>query len=96
LLPPIKYYPEKKSVNFEIKKTKDKNPINLWRIKYIREEFEESEFADGYPAWYIMSETTVYENYSTKTNRRGDRNCPSDWRNGITPDETETLRRNIV
>ena len=70
LLPPIKYYPEKKAVNFEIKKTKDKNPINLWRIKYIREEFEESEFADGYPAWYIMSETTVYENYSTRTNRR--------------------------
>jgi hypothetical protein len=41
LLPPIKYYPEKKAVNFEIKKTKDKNPINLWRIKYIREELDD-------------------------------------------------------
>ena len=53
-----------------IKKTKDKNPINLWRIKYIREEFEESEFADGYPAWYSFNDTTVFEHYDENSNVR--------------------------
>jgi hypothetical protein len=70
LMPPLKYNPQKKEVTFVFKRTRDKNPINLWRIKYISEEFEESEFSGGYPAWYVMSETTVFENYSTKTNRR--------------------------
>ena len=51
-------------------KVKNKNAINFWRIKYIKDGLESSDFFDGFPAWYIMSEITIYEEYSTKTNRR--------------------------
>lgn len=68
--PPCNYNHINKRLELFKYKVRDKNPINLWRIKYIRDEYEEGDFNDGYPAWYIMSEVTVYENYSTRTNRR--------------------------
>lgn len=68
--PPIKYNLNYKRIEPLKFKVRDKNPINLWRITYIREEYEETEFFDGYPAWYMMSEITVHESYSTRTNRR--------------------------
>lgn len=46
-------------------------PVNNYRIKYIMENFDMSEFIDDcYPEWYLIKDTTVFEQYSEKTNTR--------------------------
>ena len=46
-------------------------PINNYRIKYIMENYDMSEFIDDcYPSWYLLKDTTVFEQYSEKTNTR--------------------------
>lgn len=46
-------------------------PINNYRIKYIMENYDMSEFIDdAYPSWYLIKDTTVFEQYSEKTNTR--------------------------
>lgn len=70
LFPPIIYKSHKKKVEPLTFKVRDKDPINTWRIKYIQEQYDESDFYDGFPAWYIMSEITIYEEYNTKTHCR--------------------------
>ena len=45
--------------------------VNNYRIKYIMENYDMSEFIDdAYPAWYLLKDTTVFEQYSEKTNTR--------------------------
>ena len=54
-------------------------PINNYRIKYIMENYDMSEFIDdAYPAWYLIKDTIVFEQYSEKTNTR----VRVDFRNG--------------
>jgi hypothetical protein len=51
--------------------SKTLHPINNYRIKYIMENYEMSDFIDdAYPAWYLIKTTTVFEQYSEKTNTR--------------------------
>lgn len=70
LLPPVVYKTSKKKVEPVSYKVRDKDPVNTWRIQYIQEQYEERDFNNGFPAWYIMSEITIYEEYSTRTHCR--------------------------
>lgn len=75
LLPPIKYNSTKKLIEPVLYKVREKDPVNMWRIQYIKGEYAANEFYGGYPAWYVMSETTIYEQYCTRTNRRVKIDC---------------------
>lgn len=51
--------------------SKKLHPINNHRVKYIMENYDMSEFIDdAYPEWYLLKTTTVFEQYSEKTNTR--------------------------
>ena len=50
---------------------KNRIPINNYRMKYIGANYDLSEFQDEqYPGWYLLSETTIFEQYNEKTNVR--------------------------
>ena len=50
---------------------KTQPPINNYRIKYISAQYDLSEFQDDqYPGWYLLGETTIFEQYNEKTNKR--------------------------
>lgn len=78
LKPPVVYQPFyaqliKKKVILRSYRTLSKNlkPVNNYRIKYIMENYDMSEFIDdAYPNWYLIKDTTVFEQYSEKTNTR--------------------------
>lgn len=58
---------------------KEQNPINNYRIMYISQDYDMSEFQDDcYPGWYLIKDTTVFEQYNEKTNTR----VRIDFRNG--------------
>ena len=45
--------------------------INNYRILYLMEGYDMSDFKDDcYPEWYLIATTTVFEQYSEKTNTR--------------------------
>lgn len=45
--------------------------INNYRITYIAQNYEMGDFQDDvFPAWYLLKETTVFEQYNEKTNTR--------------------------
>ena len=46
------------------------NPINKYRALYISNAYEVTAFREGFPAWYSLRETTVFEKYDEKTNHR--------------------------
>lgn len=49
----------------------DQPPVNNYRIKYIAANYDLSEFQDDqYPGWYLLQDTTVFEQYNEKTNTR--------------------------
>jgi len=51
--------------------SKVQDPINNYRITYIMAEYDLSDFQDDcYPGWYLIKNTTVFEQYNEKTNRR--------------------------
>ena len=54
----------------EIKNKKYVDPLIQHRVKYISEMHEAEEFRDGFPSWYVLSNTTIYERYSIKTGVR--------------------------
>ena len=76
--PPVVYQPfyaqlpKTRAVLFNYKVLSKKlHPINNYRIKYIMENYDMSEFIDdAYPNWYLIKDTTVFEQYSEKTNTR--------------------------
>ena len=79
LKPPVVYQPfhagktrnKKATVSSYKILSKKLHPINNYRIKYIMENYDMSEFIDdAYPAWYLLKDTTVFEQYSEKTNTR--------------------------
>lgn len=50
---------------------KGQPPINNYRIRYILESYEMSDFQnDSFPVWYLLQDVTVFEQYSEKTNTR--------------------------
>lgn len=50
---------------------KGQNPINNYRIRYVVEDYDIKDFQDEqFPAWYILKNTTIYEQYNEKTNTR--------------------------
>ena len=58
---------------------KTQDPINNYRMLYIREGYNLDEFQDNtFPAWYLLKNTTIFEQYNQKTNRR----VRIDFRNG--------------
>lgn len=78
LKPPVVYQPfrvhsDKKGLglyNYRVL-SKKLPPISNYRIKYIMENYDMSEFIDDcYPSWYLIKDTTVFEQYSEKTNTR--------------------------
>ena len=78
LKPPVVYSPfhsraQNRAVLLSSYRTLSKklHPINNHRIKYIMENYDMSEFIDdAYPEWYLLKNTTVFEQYSEKTNTR--------------------------
>lgn len=53
--------------------------VNNYRIQYIANNYDMSEFQDDcYPAWYLLKNTTIFEQYNEKTNTR----VRIDFRNG--------------
>ena len=58
---------------------KDQSPINNYRILYVMANYEMDEFqGDCFPGWYLLKDTTVFEQYNEKTNTR----VRIDFRNG--------------
>ena len=51
-------------------KLRTEDIVNKYRVLYIKRGYEVEDFQDGYPAWYSISDTTVFEKYDVKTNRR--------------------------
>lgn len=49
---------------------KGNDVINRYRYLYIKKCYDLEDFRDGYPAWYMLNDTTVFEDYNLKTNRR--------------------------
>ena len=46
-------------------------PINNYRISYIVADYDLQDFQDDqYPGWYLLKDTTVFEQYNEKTNMR--------------------------
>ena len=68
ILPPIKL--SRGMVVPNLFKVEDERPLTQNRIKYIGEVHEAEEFKDGYPAWYMLSNTTIFEKYDAKTGVR--------------------------
>ena len=51
--------------------TNIKDPINMYRTQYIIAQYDIDDFQDEtYPAWYLIKDTVVYEQYNEKTNVR--------------------------
>ena len=78
LSPPVVYQPFHAGLEGKVVKiynykvlSKKLHPINNHRIKYIMENYDMAEFLDdAYPEWYLLKNTTVFEQYSEKTNTR--------------------------
>jgi len=51
-------------------KLRTNDAVNMYRVLYIKRDLEIDEFYDGFPGWYIMKNTTVFEKYNEKTNVR--------------------------
>lgn len=50
---------------------KTRPPINNYRMSYIMAGYDLQDFQDDqYPGWYLLQETTVFEQYNEKTNTR--------------------------
>ena len=70
------YYAESRSKeNFSLQtprtNVKTQSPINNYRMRYIMAQYDLSEFQDDqFPGWYLLSETTIFEQYNEKTNTR--------------------------
>lgn len=60
---------------FRVKTTDE---IDLHRISYIKKDLVLEDFREGFPAWYLMSTSTVFEQYNEVTNTR----VRIDFRNG--------------
>ena len=78
---PFKSVQRKGSIGLTYLKTnvKDQSPINNYRILYIMQDYDMDEFqGDCYPGWYLLKDTTVFEQYNEKTNTR----VRIDFRNG--------------
>ena len=46
------------------------NPIDKWRCLYIKKKVHLSEFREGYPQWYALSNMELFEEYNVMTNIR--------------------------
>lgn len=46
------------------------DPINLYRVQYIKRGCQLEDFREGFPAWYLIDQGTIYERYNEKTNLR--------------------------
>lgn len=47
-----------------------KDPIAKYRCLYIKNKVSLSEFREGYPSWYALSDMTLFEEYNVMTNIR--------------------------
>ena len=51
-------------------KLKTDDVVNKYRVLYIKNCYAVTDFIDGYPSWYMLSDTTIFEEYNPKINRR--------------------------
>lgn len=70
--PPYSFKKGKEGFRIEPVKLKLKSGdvVNMYRVVYIKNCYEVMDFIDGYPSWYILSDTTIFEEYNIKTNKR--------------------------
>lgn len=60
-----------KTLSYPKSNVKWQTPINNYRIQYIIANYSLEDFQDEQlPAWYLLKETTIYEEYNEKTNTR--------------------------
>lgn len=58
-------------LEYKSSNVRDKDPINNYRVAYILKGYQMHEFqGDSYPAWYLLKNTTIFEQYDERTNRR--------------------------
>ena len=57
------FYPKKFKLN-------NNDVVNRYRVVYIGKSLELTDFRDGFPAWYMLNDTTVFEDYNVKSNKR--------------------------
>lgn len=70
IFPPLTYNKKKHRgvpLNF---KSRVKDEIDMYRILYISQNYSLEDFRNGYPAWYSLGDTIVFENYNIRTNTR--------------------------
>ena len=47
------------------------DPIKMYRVQYILSEYDIEDFQDDvFPAWYVIKDTTIFEQYNERTNTR--------------------------
>ena len=57
---------ELERVEFPVRST---DPISLYRVQYLYDYYEVSDFRGGLPAWYTLHDSIVFEKYNPKTNK---------------------------
>lgn len=58
-------------IEYDKKSTFKSDPVNAYRVRYILEQYEITDFQDDvFPSWYLVSNTHLYEKYNERTNTR--------------------------
>lgn len=70
LFPPLNYNKSKHRAEPVKFRSRIKNVIDMYRIKYIAANYTLEDFRGGFPAWYSLGDTIVFENYNMRTNVR--------------------------
>jgi hypothetical protein len=58
-------------LEYKSSNVKNRDFINNYRVAYILKGYQMHEFqGDSYPAWYLLKNTTIFEQYDERTNKR--------------------------
>ena len=70
--PPFKIVCSKKKYRVQpfSLKLRTEDVVNKYRVLYISRCYELNDFKEGFPIWYTLKDTTVYENYNSRINKR--------------------------
>ena len=68
--PPLIYKAYKKRAVERKFRSNIKSPIDKYRVIYISQMWDLEDFRGGFPAWYNLYETTIFEEYNPQTNTR--------------------------
>ena len=68
--PPVEYKAYKKRAVPKKFRYTVKSPIDKYRVIYISQMWDLEDFRDRFPIWYSLYESTLFEEYNSKTNVR--------------------------